>query len=155
MRGFDVTVHTGLAPQDAWDAVTHWPAHGGHVPLTTVHVTREAGGPGDEFVGRTGVGRVGFDDPMRVTRWQPPTAEAPGICEITKLGRVVTGGATIEVRASGDGSAVRWMEQVEIGPAWLTRLGGPVISRGGAVAFARVLRRLFADAERERARRRG
>ena len=85
MRGFDVTVRTRLAPQEAWDAVTHWPAHGGHVPLTTVTVTRDGGGLGDEFVGRTGVRRVGFDDPMRVTRWQPPAAGAPGVCEITKL----------------------------------------------------------------------
>ena len=155
MRGFDVTVRTALTPQEAWDAVTHWPAHGGHVPLTTVRVTRDAGGLGDEFVGRTGIGRLGFDDPMRVTRWRPPTGGVPGVCELTKLGRVVTGAATIEVRSVGPGSAVRWIEQVGIGPAWVTRLAGPLISRGGGFVFARVLRRLFADAERDRARGRG
>lgn len=150
MRGFDVTVATGLTPQQAWEAVTHWPSHGGHVPLTTVRVTRDQGGLGDEFVGRTGIGRLGFDDPMRVTVWRPATAGTAGFCELTKLGRVVAGGATIEVRPAGTGSSVRWVEQVRIGPQWLTRLGGPVIRLGGGFVFARVLRRIFRDAERAR-----
>ena len=153
MSGFDVVVTTDLTPRQAWDAVTRWPAHGGHVPLTTVRVTRDEGGLGDEFVGRTGIGRLGFDDPMRVTRWEPPTDDRPGVCDITKLGRVVTGSASIEVRQVGGRSSVRWTEEVGVGPSWLTRLGGPVIDRGGAIAFTRTLRLLLADAERDHAAR--
>lgn len=155
MRGFDVTVMTNLTPQQAWDAVTRWPAHGEHVPLTRVRVTRDLGGLGDEFVGRTGVRRLGFDDLMRVTLWRPPTAGNPGRCELTKLGRVVTGGASIDVTAVGSRCAVRWVEQVGIGPGWLTRAGGPLIRIGGGFVFARVLRRLLADAARGGAGRRG
>lgn len=147
MSSFEVVADCDLTALQAWDAVTHWPAHGRHVPLTRVEVTQDAGGLGDVFVGRTGLGRLAFDDPMRVTFWQPPTPDGPGRCVITKLGRVVGGHASIEVRAVGDSSQVRWTEEVEIGPRWLQRLGAPLVSRAGALVFGRTLRRLLADAE--------
>lgn len=153
---FEVVATTTLSPRQAWDAVTSWPAHGRHVPLTSVRVTKDVGGLGDEFVGRTGLAVLGFDDPMRVTGWVPPqdaSPERPGVpaspgrCDITKLGRVVTGWARVEVAEAGGRTRVRWVEEVGIGPAWLGRLAAPVIRVAGAVAFGRMLRRLLADAE--------
>ena len=44
-----------------------------------------------DFVGRTGMGPVGFHDPMTVTGWKPPTASDPGRCTVRKTGRVVLG----------------------------------------------------------------
>jgi hypothetical protein len=149
---FDVVVTTALSPRQAWDAVTSWPAHGRHVPLTSVRVTKDAGGLGDEFVGRTGFSVLGFDDPMRVTGWVPPEGGSPGRCDVTKQGRVVTGWARIEVDEAGGRTRVRWVEEVGMGPAWLGRVVGPVVRVAGGLAFRRVLRRLLADAERGRHR---
>lgn len=146
---FDVSVTTPLSPRQAWDAVTDWPAHGRHAPLTSVRVTRDAGGLGDEFVGRTGLGRLGFDDPMRVTGWAPAGPGRAGRCDITKLGRVVTGWARIEVTEEPGRTRVRWVEEVGLGPAWLGRVVAPAVRLAGGLAFSRVLRRLLADAERD------
>jgi hypothetical protein len=104
-------------------------------------------------VARTGLGPLGFDDPMEVTAWQPPTDRAPGRCEVRKHGRVVLGTATFEVEPLGPHRcAVTWTEQVEVtglrrvpGAGWLTRVSG-------AMVFRTLIRRMALELDREQVR---
>ncbi|MFI5428509.1 hypothetical protein [Aeromicrobium sp. UC242_57] len=71
-----------LSPSDAWSRLTAWERHGEFVPLTTVALTDHG------FDAFTGVGPVGFHDPMDVVDWREPS-----FCRLEKRGRVVTGWA--------------------------------------------------------------
>ena len=134
-----------------WDRLVDWPAHGQGVPLTTVRVLTPSGaGVGARFVGRTGIGPLGFDDPMEVVEWRPPTDAVPGFCRVEKLGRIVLGGAWFEVAPTGPGSCrVTWTEDIEIVPVRLTRPLAPLVAVVGRLAFTRVLRQAVARAGRD------
>lgn len=152
MAEFEVTVDARAPAAAVWALVTDWPAHSRFVALTTVRHTRGPdGGPavGDRFVGRTGVGRLAFDDPMEVVELAPPSATAPGRCVLAKLGAAVLGRAVIEVTPTGPAtSSVSWSESIEIAPVRLTRHLAPVVSAAGSAAFGRVLRAMVAEVER-------
>jgi carbon monoxide dehydrogenase subunit G len=147
----EFTVHREVAaPADeVWRRLVDWPAHGRWVPLTRVRVT-SAGEPGvgTTFVGRTGIGPIGFDDPMTVTLWQPPVGEREGRCVVRKTGRVVLGGADLTVRPLGDRRcAVRWTETADVAGLRRIPLMGRVSALAGALAFRLVLARMAAEAE--------
>ncbi|WP_326800085.1 SRPBCC family protein [Streptomyces sp. NBC_01808] len=134
-----------------WERLTDWPAHGGRVPLTRIAgVSVPAEGVGAGFTARTGVGRVGFDDPMEVVEWSPPGAgRAVGRCRLVKRGRVVLGWAEIEVYGpeAGDGAAgpvrVVWREQLRV--RRLPRALDPVVAWTARRVFGRVLDGLLRD----------
>ncbi|MCP9959962.1 SRPBCC family protein [Streptomyces sudanensis] len=144
MSVFRLERRTGLPPAEAWRRVTDWPAHAASVPLTRVRVlTPGPPGAGTRFTARTGIGPLGFDDPMEVVRWEPPgpgTAE-PGVCRLEKHGRVVRGWAEITVRAEGPGARVAWVEELRV--RGLPRWCGPLVARAGRWVFGRELERLL------------
>ncbi|EFL28502.1 conserved hypothetical protein [Streptomyces himastatinicus ATCC 53653] len=77
---------------ETWRRLTQWQRHGSYVPLSSVAPRSE--GPtrvGSVVVARTGVGRIGFEDPMEVVRWEPPDGGRPGLCRLEKRGSVVLG----------------------------------------------------------------
>lgn len=124
-----VRVHSSLRAEDAFARVTRWEDHA--VPLTTVHRTT------DGFTARTGVGPIGFDDPMRITAWDPPRRVA-----IEKYGRVVLGSAEIEVATVEDGSVVTWREELRV--RGVPGLLDPVVRWAAGAMLRRILRRLLA-----------
>jgi len=131
---------------DVWDLITDWPAHSRWVPLTEVVVLEDAGGLGTRFVGRTRLGPVGFDDPMTVTEFVPPTETTAGRCEILKTGRVGLGAAGFTVAPTGERtSAVDWWEDVTVAPEAVTRWAEPLIARAASASFASVLRAASAE----------
>jgi carbon monoxide dehydrogenase subunit G len=146
---FTVRREVAAPAEQVWSRLVDWPAHGRWVPLTVVRVTSSGEpGVGTTFVGRTGIGPLGFDDPMTVTLWQPPAAGREGRCAVRKTGRVVLGSAELTVRPLGERRcAVQWTETAEI--AGLRRL--PLMARisevAGALAFRRMLARMAAEAE--------
>ncbi len=115
------------------------------MPLT--RITVEPPGPtrrGTLIVARTGVGRLGFDDPMEVVHWAPPTDHAPGRCRLEKRGRVVAGWAQIEVRPrDGRRSDVIWYEDVRISRAG--RLLDAPAAWCGRLLFGRLVSRLLGE----------
>jgi carbon monoxide dehydrogenase subunit G len=132
-----------------WALVTDWPSHGRWVAGTSVRTTSERpDGVGASFVARTGLGPVGFDDPMTVTRWEPPTADRPGRCDVRKTGRVVLGAASFVVTPLGERRCrLDWSEEAEVAgirrlplSAWASRLVGSAI-------FTVVARRLASEVE--------
>ncbi|WP_406859259.1 SRPBCC family protein [Streptomyces sp. HUAS MG47] len=138
MSVFRIERITPLPPAEAWRRLTDWPAHGAQVPLTRTRVLTP--GPtavGTRFTARTGLGRVAFDDPMELVRWEPPTA-APGVCRLEKRGRVVLGWAEIEVTAAaGGGSRVVWHEELRL--RGLPRAADPLLATAGRLLFGRAM----------------
>ncbi|WP_225848855.1 SRPBCC family protein [Streptomyces sp. HPF1205] len=110
---FVIERSTPLPPPEAWRRLTDWQRHAEAVPLTRITVRgAPPSGTGTVVVARTGLGRLGFEDPMRVTAWRPGTH-----CRLEKTGRAVTGWAEIDVlpnRDGGPGSLVRWREDVRV-----------------------------------------
>ena len=135
-----LTVDTPLAPAQAWARVVDWPRHGAHVPLTTVTPRGGPVGPGTVVTARTGIGRVGFDDPMEVVAGSA-AGGGTGRCRLEKRGSVVRGWAEITVAPRASGSRVTWCEEAV--PAGLPRFARGAATAVGRVVFGRVLRRLL------------
>jgi hypothetical protein len=134
---FEVIRHTHLEPAETWARLTDWERHGEFIPFTRVALTgiiRDA--VGAAFVARTSYGPFHIDDPMDITVWQPPLWEQPGVCEIAKRGRVVTGWAILTVTKSEEGSMVHWEEEARF------RYGGPLLDLPNRVAGRRIFGRL-------------
>ncbi|CAL9281394.1 SRPBCC family protein [Streptomyces sp. NPDC003090] len=148
MSVFRLERRTGLPAAEAWRRVTDWEAHGARVPLTRVRVlTPGPPGVGTRFTARTGLGPLGFDDPMAVVRWEPPDGAGPGgrpgpgLCRLEKYGRVVRGWAEIAVRPDGAGARVTWVEELRV--RGLPRWCDPLLARAGRWVFGRELDRLL------------
>ncbi|MEV4707888.1 SRPBCC family protein [Actinoplanes sp. NPDC049316] len=155
MARFTVT-HQVEAPATAvWSALVDWRRHGDWAPLTRVRVTTpRPDGVGAQFVARTGIGRLAFDDPMTVELWQPPggdaPGDAPGRCEVVKSGRVVLGRAGFSVLPLAGGRCrVDWDEDVTVTPHRITRFAGPALSLTGRLGFGATLRAMAKDVERQ------
>jgi hypothetical protein len=135
------TVEMPGSAEDAWALLTDWESHSRWVPATQVRVVEDTGGVGTRFVGRTGLGRLGFDDPMTVTELVPPSGTGMGLCTIRKTGTVVLGTAGFSVTPTGPRTCTAtWWEDVSIAPTALTRWVEPLIARAGARSFERTLR---------------
>lgn len=149
MPRFTVSREVRATATATWDTLVDWPRHGGWVPLTVVRVlTDRPDGVGSTFVARTGIGPLGFDDPMEVVVWEPPAADRPGRCEIVKHGRVVHGRAWFSVTPLPGGRCrVAWTEDVTVSPRRLTRFAGPLVTLIGRAGFAATLRGLARDVE--------
>ena len=144
MALFVVSHDSARSPADAWARVTDWPRHAQYVPLTSITVpTDPPAGVGTTFVAFTGLGRVGFDDPMTVTEWRPPTDGAAGHCRLEKQGRVMLGWAEITVEATGTGSRTTWREDITV--HHLPRLADRPTAASSRALFGRVLRKLIED----------
>ena len=131
-----------------WDLVTDWSAHGRWVPLTTMTVLRDTGGVGTVFVGRSGVGRLAFDDPLEVVRWEPPTATRAGTAGLVHRGPVVLGTAEVQVvPLPGDRCRLRWTEDVALLSRRLSAPLLPLLAGGGRLAFGYVLAQVARELE--------
>jgi Polyketide cyclase / dehydrase and lipid transport len=147
---FTASVEVAAPASRVWAALVDWAGHGRWIPLTRVTVLTPSGdGVGARFVGRTAVGPLGFDDPMQVTRWEPPDAGRPGRCDVVKTGRLLRGTAGfVVVPLPGDRSRVEWTEDVEVTPSVLTRPLAPVWRPLARWSFVLVLRRMARDVVR-------
>ncbi|MEV3928936.1 SRPBCC family protein [Streptomyces sp. NPDC053728] len=144
MAVFRIERFTPLPAAEAWRRVTDWERHGGAVPFTSVTVpTGLPTRTGTVFVARTGVGPLGFDDPMEVVRWTPPAAGRAGLCRLEKRGAVVRGRASIDIRPTDSGSHVIWVEELRV--RLLPRWFDPLLATAGRRLFSRVLGVLLED----------
>ncbi|MFI1016909.1 SRPBCC family protein [Streptomyces sp. NPDC020965] len=144
MAEFRLTREVASTADEVWRRVTDWRSHAAQVPLTRLaSVTSGETAVGTVFVVRSGVGPVGFDDPMEVVRWEPPARDRPGRCRLEKRGRVITGWAEIEVSPRGTGAVVVWAEDLRLRP--LPRALDPLVARVGRGVFGRALDGLLRD----------
>ena len=103
------------APADVvWDYVTDWPRQEEWVPMTRVERIDTAAGVGGRFRAWTGLGPLGFWDPMTITAWAR-TGDGGGRCEVLHRGAVVQGEGEFAVVARGPGaSRFVWAEVVDV-----------------------------------------
>lgn len=134
-----------------WALITDWPRHSEWIPLTTVTTTGGGPGEGTRFVGRTGLGPLAADDPMEITRWQPPGPGSAGVCEVLKHGRVVHGRAVLEVHPlAGRRCRVVWTyHDLRVSPTALTRLAEPLLRPVTGAGVDRLLAQVAERAERD------
>jgi hypothetical protein len=118
---------------EVWDYVTDWPRQQEWIPMTRVENLDDARGLGGRFRAWTGLGPIGFWDPMVITTWER-TPDGGGLCEVLHRGAVVKGEGEFGVVALGeDRSRFVWAEMVVIpfgalgALAW--RFVGPVVER--------------------------
>jgi carbon monoxide dehydrogenase subunit G len=135
-------VRVPAPPERTWRAVVDWPAQGEWMLATRV---RGDHGPGARVVARTGIGPIGFTDPMVVTEWAPPRR-----CVVRHTGRVVRGDGVFEVEPAGAGSEFRWTERLDlplgVAGRWGWRLARPLAQRGMDASLRRFARFLAAGA---------
>ena len=103
-----VTVDAG--PERVWRAAVDRPRQREWIRATRV---RGGHGAGAEVTGWTGIGPLGFTDPMVITEWDPPRR-----CVVTHTGRVVRGTGIFGVSPAGTGSRFAWIEDVQRHPRW-------------------------------------
>ena len=93
-------------PERVWWAAVDWPRQREWIWATRV---RGGQGAGAEVTGWTGIGPLGFTDPMVITEWDPPRR-----CVVTHTGRLVRGTGIFEVSPAGTGSRFHWAEAVQL-----------------------------------------
>jgi uncharacterized protein YndB with AHSA1/START domain len=138
--------HVNAPAAELWAYVTDWTRHAEWIPLTrTETIGGDARAVGGKFRAWSGIGPLGFWDPMTVTTWREGP-DGSGFAGIVHTGRIVKGDAEITVEALPDGrSTLRWVEHFHFGPvglfAW--RLTARLLDS----ALDRALRRLVAKVE--------
>lgn len=128
------------AQRDVWDVLVDWRRHDRWMLLTRASGGSAVGARVEAF---TGVGRVGFLDPMTILVWEPPRRAV-----VRHTGRIVRGSGAFEVLDTGAGrSRVVWSEWIDLPLGLLGQAAWPAarpLLRAG-VAFS--LRRLAALVE--------
>jgi hypothetical protein len=120
-----------LTPAESWRRLTAWDQHGHFVPLTRITVTPTG------FDAFTGIGRLGFHDPMEIVRWDDES-----FCRLEKRGRVVTGWAELQVEPIPSGSRVTWREDIHV--RGTPRLADGLTRASSRALFSRVIDGLLA-----------
>ena len=113
-------VEVAVRAEVVWDYVTDWPRQGEWIPFTRVEEVAAGDGVGraDRVGGRirawTGIGPVGFWDPMTITGWSR-SEDGSARCEVLHTGAVVRGEAEFAVVARGfDSCTFRWWEHLQV-----------------------------------------
>ena len=106
--------------ETTWAAAVDWSRQGDWMLGTRVRPTAGDGqGVGARLEAFSGIGPVGFVDPMEITLWQPPRA-----CHVLHTGRVVRGTGAFEVEPRGEGrSRFHWREDLDLPLGLLGRVG--------------------------------
>jgi len=101
-------------------AMTDWSHQSEWMPGTSVKGVRRNGqGKGGTIVARTSIGPFGFNDPMTITKWQPPH-----ICVVTHTGKVIKGtGAFLVEPLSPSRSTFIWSEDIKVPFGYIGKIG--------------------------------
>jgi carbon monoxide dehydrogenase subunit G len=133
------------APQEAvWAAVVDWERQGRWMLWTSVTVEPGRRGLGERFTARTALGPLGFDDPMQVTRWDPPHR-----ADVAHHGSVVRGTGSFVVTPAPGGSWLTWVEDLELPGGALGRAGFTLLEPLVRAGLRLSLRRAARAIERE------
>ena len=140
------TLDVAAPAADLWAYITDWPRHGEWIPLTKVEtVGGGARGVGGKIRAWSGLGPLGFWDPITITAWDEQP-DGSGHCAFVHTGRFVKGDAEIMVSSlPGDRSRLEWFEWFDLGLpgrlAW--RVAGAAMER----TLARALQKMAAIVE--------
>jgi hypothetical protein len=139
-------VAVAAPPEAVWAAAVDWERQGRWILLTDVTVEPGGHRVGERFTARTALGPIGFDDPMEVTRWDPPHR-----ADVLHHGRVVRGTGSFVVTPAPGGAWLTWVEDLDIPGRRLGRLGfhvlEPLIRAGLRNSLRRIARAVEAEAK--------
>jgi uncharacterized protein YndB with AHSA1/START domain len=129
-----------------WSYLTDWSRQGEWIPLTRVEELDSADRVGGRLRAWTGVGPVGFWDPMTITAWEQ-SVDGSARCEVLHTGRVLAGEGEFAVTARDAGSCTFvWWERLVVpgGPAGAVawRLAAPAVQRSVDRALRTMARRV-------------
>ena len=147
MARFRIQIDTPLPPGEAWDRLLDLTAHDVVIPLTDLRegaVPARAIADGHGFLAWTGIGPVGFHDPMTVTSIEHPSGDAgAGRARIVKTGRAVGGEVEIRVEPAPGGSRIVWDQDWRLpwAPRLADALSAPPARLGYRYVIGRLLRR--------------
>ena len=151
-------VEVAAPARAVWDYVTDWPAQAEWIPFTRVEVVDRPHQVGGRIRAWTGIGPVGFWDPMTITGWADELGQDPARgtgsarCEVLHTGRVVVGEAQFAVHALSPGSArFEWWEHLRPPAGRLGAAGWRVAGRPVTAAVQAALRRMATQVERRHA----
>jgi hypothetical protein len=129
-----------------WDYLTDWPRQGEWIPFTRVEELADGHRAGGRVRAWTGLGPLGFWDPMTITAWEQD-ADGSARCEVLHTGRVLRGEGEFAVtRLDAASCTFTWWERLEVpgGPlgavAW--RVVGPLVQRSVDGALRTLARRV-------------
>lgn len=140
------------SPADVvWDYVTDWSRQGEWIPFSRVEPIGTANGVGGRVRARTGIGPVGFWDPMTITAWSV-SGDGSARCEVLHTGGLVRGEAEFSVVARGfNACTFRWWEHLQIPGGLLGALVWRLAGRAMQKTVDLSLRRMAARVESPRA----
>jgi len=106
-----LSVEINATQQEVFDKVVDWESQGEWMLGTKVKGTKNNGqGLGGEIVAWTGFWKIGFNDPMVITKWVEPK-----IVDVTHLGKIVKGtGSMIVERIDENKSRFIWSESINL-----------------------------------------
>jgi len=140
-------VEVAVRAEEVWAYVTDWPRQCEWIPFTRVEELGRADGVGGRFRAWTGIGPIGFWDPMTITAWSE-SEDGSARCEVLHRGAFVRGEAEFSVIARGsDACTFRWWEHLEIPGGRLGRVGWKLTGRELQRTVDRSLRRMAERAE--------
>ncbi len=139
-KSLQLTVDVPAEPEVVFDAMTDWSAQHEWMLGTTVEGRVNDGrGVGGTFAAFTGIGPVGFWDPMTITVW-----DRPWVVEVVHDGKVVRGLGEFRVERRGSGSRFVWREEVQPPLGRLGQVGWyvvkPLLAAGVALSLRRFAR---------------
>ena len=113
------TADLAVPADRVWALVTDVRNHVRWIPATRIDAPATTLAVGDTFTAVTGPratrGGAGLTDRMTLERLDPPSATRPGVAVYRKLGPVLLGQATVQVRPTGPASCTLiWTEAVHL-----------------------------------------
>ncbi len=152
MAALHLTRDSTAPPTVLWDVVTDFAAYQRWMPVTTMRLDPGTRRPGWGFAARSGVGPVGFTDPMLLTAWEPPSDGRAGHFRVVKTGALLGGWVDARVEPRGGGSRLVWDQDLVVRPLPLKSLTAPVLTAAGELLYGRALDAIVAEADRAAAR---
>jgi carbon monoxide dehydrogenase subunit G len=127
---------------EVWNYITDWPRQGEWVPMTRVELVDPATGLGGRIRAWTGIGPIGFWDPMTITGWERLPGGG-GRCEVLHRGRLVRGEGEFTVESRDDGgSRFVWAEVLVLPAGALGAAGWRVAKPVAERVIDQALRRM-------------
>lgn len=145
MASFEIRIDSPLSAAAAWGRLLDLRAHSDVIPLTTVTgdiLDAAALTPGSRFTAHTGLGPLGFDDPMVVDEIEQPSGNGAGRARIRKEGSLVRGTIDLTVTPRAGGSLVVWSQNIAI--RHLPAFADPVAAVVARTAYGTTVKKLLA-----------
>lgn len=133
-----LTQRVNASQEKVFAEIVNWPSQSAWMLGTKVWVTKNDGvGVGGEFAAFTGIGKLGFIDPMQITKWNPPQEVS-----VAHLGKFVRGTGEMKVeKISENESDFIWSESLELPLGIIGFVGYKIIEPFFKIAIQKSLKK--------------